>query len=119
MIEVWLQGVPAPSVIVEGKTGVVYHHQYGGTDCNQAAVEGFLVPVFWEPGQSPTLDSDVPAAIKTIPLAYVWCGERCVALEFDAERERAERHATFDQMEAFLAVKTPWGPGWLIWENSD
>lgn len=32
-------------VIIDAPTGVVYHHQCGGTDCNQRSLEGYFVPV--------------------------------------------------------------------------
>jgi hypothetical protein len=35
----------SPMLLVPAKTGVVYHHQYGGGACLTAEEEGFLVPV--------------------------------------------------------------------------
>lgn len=119
-------------LLVEAKTGVHYLQQCNGGACEQRGAEGFLVPLSGiddgEPIPPPAFEGEISGAKELQALAdhvgRYWCvpldgrgydlpgGDRAIALD----RSRLESGSA---VEAFVPVTTPWGPGWLLWENSD
>lgn len=126
-------------VIVEAPTGIMYGQQYGGTAGLEGWAEGYLVPVSstdslaqladifetalrgrgaawpfeWPPELLERLRQAVnrtwfPAAGATSELS----GETRARLVLDETRMRV-----LD--EAWIPVRTPDGPGILVWLNSD
>lgn len=126
---------PGMFVIVEADTKVQYSNQTGGTMCAHPVVEGHLVPM--HPFNSLGIDVADELYQATVDLwgsrAYgvlknqgrldevrrlVGCcrptgydGQWCV---LDEDRFKIEECG-----EAWLPVRTPMGPGWLTWPNSD
>jgi hypothetical protein len=142
-IEVFLQDFHGFALLVQAPTGVTYRHQCGGALCDQRSAEGYLVPCDpYVPPQAPgTPQSEVIRGEKlalrlvggieagqksgnfrglTQMLASLrvygpkrrWHDAEWGALAFDDNR------AT-DALEAWIPVLSPYGLGYLIWENSD
>lgn len=107
MTDVNLYDISAPMLLVPAKTGVTYHHQYGGCACDQAEIEGYVVPVAIRPGADSPFRTDGLAAVCDVIRALPDMG---LTLRGDAN----EFHD-----EAFLPVTSPFGDAWLIWCNSD
>jgi hypothetical protein len=136
-------------VIIQAPTGVVYEHQCGGTSCDQAATEGFFVPVARRELDESDLFSANRFALDTDLLRAVFHGdddpEACVwTLSLDsmpAERlgrlaalvgllcyhgaDYSEMPITLDHSrlregcEAWVPVMTPEGRAMLVWNNCD
>jgi hypothetical protein len=121
-----------PQVIVPFRTGVIYRHQYGGTACLHAELEGYLVPVH----SAATLEifdelfvkrwrgSGMRTSLMTaeeLDLLRRAVGYIRFAGDLDEEEVRLEvddaRLAALD--EAWVPVLTPHGPSFLAWSNSD
>jgi hypothetical protein len=123
-------------VIVEARTGVVYAHQCGGYLAETREAEGFLLPVdgaeaarpiaswFWETFQG---HCEGPAAWderRLRELAALVSRVPCW-LTHPAGREDERRFLEFDNgrindcVEAWIPVRTPYGRGILIFDNSD
>lgn len=122
-------------VVVRAQTGVIYQQQYGGTACRQGQVEGFLVPVFGPKGLSPLRElfeehfrgagtwnykwqaSEVERLRKAVSGVGYWApDESGTASACPLQLE--ERHLG-EADEAWVPVRTPPGPGILVWSNSD
>lgn len=119
-------------VIVLFPTGIVYVNQCGGTGCDEMEAEGFLVPVGrpehlvaiknWfrrRFGESCWCDGRLAASIayhgelaQLVAALECWKGNQLVPLEIDVERLSGA-------CEAWVSVKSCFGPGWLTWTNSD
>jgi hypothetical protein len=122
-------------VVVRAETGVIYQQQYGGTACRQGQIEGFLVPVFgpkglcqlrelfeehfrgagtwsyrWQAGEAERLH----AAVRGI--GYWASGE--LGATSPCPLQLDEQHLN-EADEAWVPVRTPDGPGILVWPNSD
>jgi hypothetical protein len=115
-------------VLVPRETGLVYEHEYGGSQRRRVEIEGFLVPAWADPDACAELDrlfvvdpgedggvrSEV---LRTVGAAirHVWyrgTGDRMAALEVDEERA--------DELdEGWVPVLTPDGPAYLAWVKSD
>ncbi len=121
-------------VLVEAPTGVWYEHQYGGTATRQARVQGFLVPVhsgearkaldrlfltrlrgvgLWAGSRRPD-ETVLRSAREAVALVSYWPNDEDGPVPLALDEGRA---AEVD--EAWLPVKTPHGPGYLLWPNSD
>lgn len=126
-------------VVVAAKTGVVYAHQGGGFNAEIRELEGFIVPVgdyrlatklskfFWQEfkGQLPVKNNTswkeatvqkLATLVQEIPF-WQTCkdgfGEdKRALLELDTEK-------LGDLTEAWVPVKTVYGPGVLVFKNSD
>ena len=123
-------------VLVEQPTGVSYRHQYGGTACRQATVQGYLVPVFsrvafnrlrhlfeealqgagtWNYRWTDDERAEVRASVALLRMSpSVWTDhpDDLVNLSLDEGRFT-------EADEAWLPVVSADGPGWLLWPNSD
>jgi hypothetical protein len=118
-------------VLVPSETGLVYEHQYGGSHCRHAEVEGFLVPAWAHPEAKAALDrlfsvdlggngvgdEDRSEVVRTAGDAVqrIWyrgTGDRMAPLQIDEERVQ-------ELDEAWVPVLTPDGPAYLAWINSD
>jgi hypothetical protein len=121
-------------VVVEARTSVFYHQQYGGHVCRQGQVEGFLVPVFgpdaldalrqlfeeefagggtWNRPWPDHERERLRGIIESIPY---WT--------FDGHTEHLHSLSLNESLmrdvgEAWVPVVTPDGPGVLLWANSD
>ncbi|MEU8825841.1 DUF6210 family protein [Streptomyces sp. NPDC048636] len=121
-------------VVVEAPTGVFYQQQYGGTACRQGRAEGFLVPVFGPDA----LDTFTELFEKEFRGAgtrhHTWTDDERHRLraivedicywECDGHTEkprslRIDESRMHELDEAWLPVRTPDGPGVLVWNNSD
>lgn len=121
-------------IVVEAPTGIVYTNQVGGTACSDPKVEGWLLPLhrwswgeygegalgelttdLWGKGALAGLAEEtltkIDAAIKQLTISSILDTGK-----FKLDRSRLEE--TFNG-EAWVPVLTPWGRGWLTWENSD
>ncbi len=94
-------------VVVRAETGVIYQQQYGGTACRQGQVEGFLVPVFGPKGLSLLRELFEGHFGGAGTWRYRWQAD-----------ELDEQHLS-EADEAWIPVRTPDGPGILVWFNSD
>lgn len=129
-------------VVVRAGTGVVYQQQYGGTATHLSGVEGYLVPLTgWDPvtdrdglrelrdifegrlrgfglagPPGPELLDRLRSAVGVVHYwssgwTSDWCPDR-IPLQIDEDR--------LDELdEAWIPVRTPDGPGVLLWDNSD
>jgi Family of unknown function (DUF6210) len=123
-------------LVVARHTGVKYFQQYGGLLCRQAEEEGFLVPV-----TAPATLNAFHALFKgeLAGLGRIAANERdrilteavpylrdvLRSIEYPGEYTEAAAHIVLDEErlseldEAWVPVKTPDGPGYLAWVNSD
>jgi hypothetical protein len=120
-------------VVVRAKTGVVYRQRYGGTACRQGEVEGFLVPVLGA-GSYVQLrelfeghfdgagtrnhqwrDKEVDSLRDLVQGISYWASGALNATPHPLRLD--ERHLS-DADEAWIPVRTPDGPGVLVWSNS-
>ena len=127
LVELWQ--CPGVFIIVEKATGIIYTNQCGGTACSQPRAEGFLVPMDMYVGdkegiadltldQWPTLHhmnkieelERLVATFSNISNDFEW------SPLLDADRLLDDKTRCG---EAWVPVMTPYGPGWLTWENSD
>lgn len=122
----WLQ------VIVPFGTGVIYRHQYGGTACLQAEVEGYLVPVH-SPATLEIFDElfvkrrhgagvrNFLMTTEELDLVRQAVGYVIFAANFDDEEVPLEldEASLADLDEAWVPVLAPQGPSFLAWCNSD
>lgn len=117
-------------VIVCKQTGVYYSNQVGGTACAHPEVEGFLIPMdrfhgyeediskltldAWGRGSLDRMLSDV----EKDQLEELVQGFQAVGCDWRPalDRDRLKDGACG---EAWVPVRTPYGLGWLTWENSD
>ncbi len=119
-------------VIVVSPSGVVYTNQCGGTGCDQMEAEGFLVPV----GRADHLDN-IQQWFRSRFGESCWCDGR-LAASVDLVEELArvvaeipcwfmggpvtlslDRERLIEGCEAWVPVRSGFGPGWLTWTNSD
>ena len=121
-------------VVVQHPTGITYGHQCAGvlTDCR--SLEGFLIPV-GGPELSARLSSwfvtrwrgsgfDMDWTVDLIEsLAELVSTIACWQTTIDGEDRRAFLRLDKDRIdecvEAWVPVETPYGPGVLLFENSD
>ncbi|WP_264776155.1 DUF6210 family protein [Deinococcus aetherius] len=123
-------------VIVEAPMGVTYGEQCMGLACDQRKIEGFLIPTFadaglltnfferfqgWPPGVKEEWKS-----ADAEELALLVEGIRVWRTYSDTEGRTDEPHfLTLDRnrlaesTEAWVRVLTPYGPGVLVFPNSD
>ncbi len=122
-------------VVVRAQTGVFYQQQYDGTACRHGEVEGFLVPLFGPDSLSQLRelfeghfrgtgtwnyrwqDDEADSLRKAVAGISYWASDELGAatpcpLQLDEQQLR-------DADEAWIAVRTPEGPGILLRFNSD
>ncbi|MEV4347335.1 DUF6210 family protein [Actinoplanes sp. NPDC049596] len=128
-------GLAGLCVLVAAPTGVVYHHQYGGTACRQGRQEGFLVPLAAFSALDELREIFEVHLDSVGTWNYRWPDEeldhlRRVISEIsywtsDDGRSEEPKPLALDESrlpeadEAWIPVQTPDGPGILIWPNSD
>lgn len=122
-------------LIVQAPTGVVYGNQCGGHGCRYREAEGYLIPVAgpdaarelqsWFLGRmgswccdgrddwTPETIAELRELVAALPFLRTWeGGTPRGSLELDEER--------LDEcQEAWIPVRTPYGPGSLALANSD
>jgi hypothetical protein len=124
-------------VIVEAPTGVVYAHQCAGCLTETRAVEGFLIPVggaeaarriyawFWS-----TFKGNCYGPIEWVEgrqlreLEVLVAQVPCWLTHPDGQDDERrflelDKNRLGDCVEAWVPVKTPYGRGILVLENSD
>jgi hypothetical protein len=125
-------------VIVAARTGVMYAQQCGGYTCEMREFEGFLIPLGgpvtagkliaffrrykgWPPNTLPDnvwsradLD-ELNVILQEIP---VWCTSQDASQDEKASLELDEERLE-NLTEAWVPVKTPYGPGILTFKNCD
>lgn len=127
---------PYVFVIVEAPTGVTYGEQCMGLACNQRQTEGFLIPTFANAellvrffnrfhGWPPSIKESWSAQ-DARELALLIEGIRVWQTYPDTDSRIDEPHflsLDYDRLgestEAWIRVLTPYGPGVLIFPNSD
>lgn len=115
-------------VVVRAPTGVTYEQQYGGHATLQGLVEGFLVPVAAPEALAELRqlferrlrgcgvsgggfrDEHLLRLREIVGTIRYWASDEPALLVF-------EEGEHFD--EAWVPVRTPDGPGVLVWRNSD
>ncbi|XVU27232.1 DUF6210 family protein [Actinoplanes sp. CA-054009] len=128
-------GLAGLCVLVAAPTGVVYHHQYGGTACRQGQQEGFLVPLAAFSALDELREIFEVHLDSVGTWNYQWPDEELDHLRrvvsdvsywtSDDGRSEEPKPLTLDESrlrdvdEAWIPVETPDGPGILIWPNSD
>ncbi|MEV5749981.1 DUF6210 family protein [Actinoallomurus sp. NPDC052308] len=121
-------------VVVEAPTGVCYQQQYGGTACRQGKAEGYLVPVFgpdaldafgelfvthfrgsgtWNHRWS---DGEVTTLRRIVEGVTFWTSD---GVDDEPHQLRLDDARIAEADEAWIPVRTPDGPGVLMWSNSD
>jgi hypothetical protein len=120
---------PGVLVLILAATGIIYRSQVGGHYTENRQDEGYLIPVGSE-ADSLSLRGFFRDTFKNWPPAtfdlsneHRWTEERLQMLE----RLIADRHGgiTLDRgrldhlTEAWVPVRTEYGEGILLWENSD
>ncbi|OPC76442.1 hypothetical protein B4N89_47170 [Embleya scabrispora] len=124
-------------VVLEGPSGVVYQLQHGGHSCCQGAIEGYLVPVESPEGYAALIDLFVhrlrsaPVAMASIPehlpalraavalIRIPATGEPSPPYGDDLTRIVVDESRLEEMTEAHVPVTTEFGPGILVWSNSD
>lgn len=128
-------------LVVSAPTGVTSEQQYGGYLCNQAKVEGFLVPVcqpqiltrlrqtFADPrlggrgilGTQGWPEEEVQNFLRNVESIVRGIGYRTTSDDPPTEEPVvALDRARLDELdEAWVPVRTPDGPGYVAWVNSD
>lgn len=122
-------------IIVHAPTGVIYHHQCGGHATLDNQAEGFLIPVagsnaarqisawFWKEFKGNCYDGrsdwspfrvvQLRQLVSEIPIwSHSGAESRRTFLELDEDR-------LIQCVEAWIPVRTPFGPGTMILANSD
>lgn len=119
-------------VIVLASTGITYTNQCGGTGCDQMEAEGYLVPVgrpnhldavkylfhqrfgesCWCDGRLVAHPDFIEELERVIVMIDCWVEDKALPLALDMDRLSGSG-------EAWVSVKTCFGPGWLTWTNSD
>jgi hypothetical protein len=116
-------------LVVKAATGVIYEHQYGGHLCYQASVEGFLVPIC-QPEVLSSLRRVFSARLRGHGTGNLTgeIDEIVGATGYPAAREEPpaelppvalDRERLEELQEAWIPARTPDGPGYLAWVNSD
>ena len=121
-------------VVVRADTGVLYQQQYGGTACRQGQVEGFLVPLSG-PAELAALRDLFEGRFRGAGTwNHAWSDDERHRLReivgslgyWTSDGTTEEPHALrLDESrlsetdEAWVPVRTPDGPGVLLWFNSD
>jgi hypothetical protein len=121
-------------VIVRAPTGVVYQQEYGGTATRLGEVEGYLVPVHNAQALATlrsVFERDLRGAgtagtplIQT-PLDQIWHAVSQIRFwQHDDDHDQSHPLVLDDDRlqeldEAWVPVRTPHGPGYLVWSNSD
>ena len=119
-------------VVVESPTGVEYRSQCAGLACEERAAEGFLIPLgqaervtgfsaFFAAGPPDARPAE-PGAERAERLRQLV--GRVVCWRTEAEGDHRERLALDEErldecVEAWVPVRTPYGPGILVFPNSD
>ena len=122
------QSFKQPWVLVQARTGITYGHQCVGGACTYKQVEGFLVPLFIDDKESKTAWGYIEkwTCEEVTPPDDIgdWINKLQVWTEDDGPQnltflpdEHSDSGFGFD--EAWVPVMTPWGPGAVIWQNSD
>jgi hypothetical protein len=128
-------------LVVRAPTGVNYEQQYGGYLCNHVEVEGFLVPVckpevlaklreaFADPrlggrgigGTRGWSDDQVEDFIRQVESIVSTIGYRTTSRDRPTEVPvvALDRGRLNELDEAWVPVRTPDGPGYVAWVNSD
>lgn len=128
-------------LVVCAPTGVTYEQQYGGYLCNHAKVEGFLVPVcqpevlaklreaFADPrlggrgilGTQGWAENQVEDFIGLVEGIVNMIGYRTTSEEppMEVPVVALDRGRLSELDEAWVPVRTPDGPGYVAWVNSD
>ena len=130
-------------LIVLAQTGVEYAHQCGGFACETRSAEGFMIPL----GPSTPIGSGAPdsklsaffeASFQGWPppssegwtedrlhrlaelIGEVVCWRTTRSIKDDRrERLRLDTSRLHDCTEAWIPVVSPFGPGILVFDNSD
>jgi hypothetical protein len=128
-------------LVIRAATGVTYEHQYGGYVCSHVSVEGFLVPIC-QPGllgrlrqvfSAPRLggrgisgtsgwgEQEIGNLVGEIEEIVGSTGYPTTSDEPPAELPAValDRGRLEELDEAWIPVRTPDGPGYLAWVNSD
>lgn len=130
-VEIFLQEIDQPMLLVHAKTGVIYDQQCAGHSCEARSGEGYLVPMadasgFVNPEEQPITkvisvteksrrEADLfSALVDALPEVKVFINDDWRRLAFDADRGA-------ETCEAWVPVRveTLPGPATLIWPNSD
>ncbi len=121
-------------IIVEAPTNILYSNQTGGTACGHPMAEGWLLPLHrwsWaeveEDLRNITRDHWGDAALGRLSKGALYKLEAAVhALKLTGLSDAPDKirldHYRLDKTkngEAWVPVLTPYGKGWLTWENSD
>ena len=131
MIDIFLQSISQPMLIVHASTGVNYINQCEGNNCNQKVAEGFLVPMEDPQGylnpdeQSMTAIIELTESfdlgsnlfnglIEALPKVTVFINDDWQRLALDIDRAG-------EVVEAWVPVRVESvkGLATLIWNNSD
>jgi hypothetical protein len=127
---------PYVFVTVEAPTGVTYGEQCMGLACDQREVEGFLIPTFadagqlvaffarfqgWPPGIKEDWNTeDVEELAALIATLYMWQTYSATDGRNDEPHFlKLDRDRLAESTEAWGRVLTPYGPGVLVFPNSD
>jgi Family of unknown function (DUF6210) len=121
-------------VVIRTQTCAVYQQQYGGTACRQGQVEGLMVPVFGPKGLSQLRELFEGHFRGAGTCNYTWQADEVERLReavggvgYWASDESGDGSASPLQLdeqqlreadEAWVPVRTPHGPGVLVWPNS-
>ncbi|GAA4618880.1 hypothetical protein GCM10023195_85140 [Actinoallomurus liliacearum] len=121
-------------VVVEAPTGVFYQQQYGGTACRQGQLEGYLVPVFGPDALDALGELFVRHFRGAGTWNHRWSGDEvatlrpivagitfwaCDGVNDHPHDLRLDDARIAEADEAWIPVRTPDGPGVLMWSNSD
>ena len=122
-------------VLIEAPTGIVYHQQCGGLATLDKKQEGFIIPV-----GGPDIARPIFEWFESVFKGHCyqgrsdWTEDRVMQLRALIEalpiwyQNKEESHRTFLQLdegrmdeccEAWIPVRTPYGPGIVLLANSD
>ena len=124
------------AVIVRAATGTSYRHQYGGTACRHATVEGYLVPVFSRVAYARlralfeetlrgagtwdwTWPEDLLAELRVTVAMIGMPPSTYTDMTVDTQPLSLEESRMDELDEAWVPVVCADGPALLIWPNSD
>ena len=131
MIDIFLQEISQPMLLIHASTGVNYINQCEGCVCSQKMAEGFLVPL--TPPRDFSISSELGITkvielterhdigsclfsklVEVLPKVLVFVNDDWRKLIFDANRAA-------EVVEAWVPVRceSVKGRATLIWENSD